>query len=192
MFGRPKVQLFLDTETTGFHFPRDQIVEIALVNRDGETVLNTLINPGRTIGDAKRFHGIEDAMVQNAPTLREIAPLVSAICADAEVVIYNAEYDAKFLPGMLDDARSVRCCMQRFAPVYGDWNDFHQSYRWKKLHEAMDFIDGEWRGNPHRALADAHACRTVWQWLEDRERFHDHYQLAPSVNDDLLDSEVPF
>ena len=165
--------LFLDTETTGLNPPRDKLVELAMVDDDGRTVLNTLVNPGQPIGDAKRIHGITDEMVQKAPTLRDLWPEIEAIITGNDVVIYNSDYDTQFFPKRLAQANSVSCCMVRFAGAYGDWNAYHQSFRWKPLKVAMQFIDGDWTGNPHRALADALACRTVWNWLEDQAAFHD-------------------
>jgi DNA polymerase III epsilon subunit-like protein len=168
-----KKTLFLDTETTGLNPPRDKLVEIAVVDENGDVVLDSLVNPLQPIGDAKKIHGITDQMVQNAPTLRDLWPTIEALVTGCHVVIYNAGYDAKFFPRRLAAAERISCCMQRFAGVYGDWSTYHQSYTWKPLKTAMDFVGGRWSGKAHRALADARACRTVWQWLEDQANFQD-------------------
>ena len=42
--------LFLDTETTGLTPPNDKLVEIAIVDDGGDTILDTLINPERPKG----------------------------------------------------------------------------------------------------------------------------------------------
>ncbi len=34
--------LFLDTETTGLHPPKDKVVEVAIADLEGHVVLNTL------------------------------------------------------------------------------------------------------------------------------------------------------
>lgn len=173
LYIKKRKTIFLDTETTGLNPPRDKLVEIAACDEDGRTVLNTLVNPGQPIGEAKKIHGITDDMVQNAPTLRELWPQLEAIIIGNDLVIYNADFDTRFFPNRLAQANSVSCCMLRFAGVYGDWNAHHQSYTWKPLKVAMQFVGGTWQGGAHRALADALACRTVWNWLEDQAAFGD-------------------
>jgi DNA polymerase III epsilon subunit-like protein len=185
---KPRKTLFLDTETTGLYPPRDKMVEVAIVDDEGNTVLDTLVNPQQAIGDAKKIHGITDEMVQSAPTLRELWPTIEAIVVGCDVVIYNADYDVKFFPKRLAAANSVLCCMNRFAGVYGDWNEHHQSFTWKPLKVAMNYVGGHWSGKSHRALADALACRTVWNWLEDQAEFNDRLPVLGVAND----LEVPF
>ncbi len=60
--------LFLDTETTGLdNF--SEIVEICIVEHDGEILYESLVKPTRSIPfDAVRIHGISDPVVQNAPS----------------------------------------------------------------------------------------------------------------------------
>jgi DNA polymerase III epsilon subunit-like protein len=161
----------LDIETTGLHPPRDALVEIAIVDDAGRTVLNTLVNPQRPIGDAKSGFGITDETLVGAPTLRELWPQLEAIVFGCHVVTYNAEFDAKFFPRRLAAAGHISCAMKRFAPIYGDYDHFHNSYRYVKLKMAADYVGHAWQGSPHRALPDALACRAVWRWMEDRQDF---------------------
>ena len=167
----PGKTLFLDTETTGRFPPRDHLVEISFVDENRNVVMNTLINPGRSIGDAKKIHGITDEMVSNAPTFRELWPVIEALVTGCHVVIYNSEFDTQFFPERMRAAAHISCAMQRFAGVYGDWNPYHQSFSWKSLKVAMEYVEGTWEGTPHRALSDALACQTVWAWLDDNEQF---------------------
>lgn len=83
----------LDTETTGLG-DDDEIIEIALINQDGEAVLNTLIKPTQPIpAEATAIHGITDEMVADAPTWAEIEYKLSRLVWEKYVFIYNSQFD---------------------------------------------------------------------------------------------------
>jgi len=160
--------LYLDTETTGLS-PRTgaRIVEIAIVDDTGRPVLDTLVNPERPIPlESSSIHGISDAMVSNAPTMRELWPSIEQLVDGHHVVIYNAAFDRAFFPNQLSHAGRVSCAMLSFAEVYGEVSPTRGGYKWQKLTTAAEHIGYEFHGAAHRALADALACRAVWQWLE--------------------------
>ena len=156
--------LFLDTETTGFSpAAGDAVVEIAIVDDTGQTLINTLVNPQRRIPwQASNVHGISDDMVRSKPKLEQILPRILEIISGEQVVIYNASFDAPFFPGRLRQARMVSCAMVRFADALDG--------RWRKLDVAARHVGHRWTGDAHRALADALACRSVWLWLEGKSR----------------------
>jgi DNA polymerase III epsilon subunit-like protein len=157
--------LFLDTETTGLSpTSGDAVVEIAIVDSSGRAVLNTLVDPGRAIPwQATNVHGITNDMVRGQPTLAQLMPRIRKIISKEIVVIYNSSFDAPFFPGRLAEAESVECAMRRFTLQSGGG-------RWKKLDIAAKTVGHRWTGNAHRALADALACRSVWEWLEKSTR----------------------
>ena len=62
--------------------------------------------------------------------------------------------------------------MKRFAPIFGEYSHFHNDYVFKSLKDATNYIDYRWVGRRHRALADALACRALWQWMENRDDFN--------------------
>jgi len=158
---------FLDTETTGLHGA--EMVECAIVDDTGKTILDTLVNPGRPIPpEATAIHGITDADVAKAPSADAVRAFVLALVAGHEVVIYNASYDVQFFPGIEESASRVRCCMRGATPHFGEWSDYHGDYRWPKLGAAAEACGHVDQGDAHRARADALACRTVWHWLQDQ------------------------
>ena len=156
--------LYLDTETTGLSAAAgDTIVEIAIVDDAGRTVLESLVNPRREIPwRATEIHGITDDMVRGKPTLNSLLPRVREIIAGEELVIFNAVFDTQFFPGRLSQAGAVSCAMRRFA-------DEVPGYQYN-LKAAAQKARHRWTGDQHRALADALACRSVWLWLEGRGR----------------------
>jgi DNA polymerase III epsilon subunit-like protein len=153
--------LFLDTETTGLSPDNgDSLVEVAIVDARGHPLLNTLVNPGRSIPwRATEVHGITSEMVRGQPTLTQLMPRIRQIVANETVVIYNSTFDTPFFPGQLQEARSIECAMRRFSGAIG-------AKRWQKLDTAAKHVGHRWTGTAHRALADALACRSVWEWLQ--------------------------
>lgn len=169
----PEKTLFIDIETTGNMDSapgKDTIIEIAIVDDAGRTIMNTLVNPERSIGNTKL--GISDNDLKNKKTLRQIWPLIEAIVTGCQVVMYNAERDRKYFPKNLSAAGHVSCAMKRFAPIYGEYDNYHGDYRFKKLTDATKYIGYKWKGKHHKAFPDALACRAVWLWMEDRDDFN--------------------
>ena len=83
--------LYLGTKTTGLSPANgDRIVELAIVDSAGNVLIDTLIDPGRTISPrATRVHGITDEMVRGKPSLTHVMPAVIELVRGEELVIYN-------------------------------------------------------------------------------------------------------
>ncbi len=163
--------LFLDTETTGLSPSSGaDLVEVAIVNDDGDVILNTLVDPGSQIPpEVAAIHGITDSMVSGAPPVAEVRQQVLKLVRGVELVIYNAPFDTAFFPGIEQTAAATRCCMRRFSDEWPCrvWSAEQDGWKRQKLSTAAAHVGHDWQGaGAHRALADALACRTVWRWLE--------------------------
>lgn len=140
-----KTWFYLDTETTGLYDA--EICQLAVVRNDGQIEWNTLIKTIQPIPpDATNIHGITDAMVSDAPTYAQISEDLQNLLKGQTVVIYNAVYDRKMLHRSAErnglehyawkENTTFLCAMEAFAEFYGEWNDYHQSYRWQTLKRA--------------------------------------------------------
>lgn len=156
--------LVLDTETTGLHI--GEIVEIAIINAQGDKLLETYIHPVNGIPeDASRIHGITLETVASAPTWVYMADEIRDIIAGRDLIVYNATYDRKMFHqsaeahGMAKiewkEVARWHCAMNAYAEFYGDWNNYHQSFRWQTLSNAARQCGIEVNG-AHSALGD---CR---------------------------------
>lgn len=144
----------LDTETTGLGDA--EVVEIAIIDRLGEPLLNTLIKATIPIpGDSTNIHGITDEMVATAATFSEVYPLIAAALQGKQVLIYNSSFDIRVLgytrrlhglPSLGLRARSD-CIMEWYSQWQGVWSSTRKSYRWQRL-----------PGGGHRAMADCIAA----------------------------------
>jgi len=155
--------VILDTETTGIHAGAE-ICQIAVIDWQGKVLLDTLVKPYNGIPDgATRIHGISEAMVVGAPTYPQLYPQLFEILVGKHVVVYNAKFDRGMLHKSAEawdmpktewkEISSWWCAMEEFAVKYGEWNDYHQSYKWQKLSTACSFYDIPVQ-NAHSALGD--------------------------------------
>lgn len=155
-----------DTETTGLSNAR--IVTIGAINVAGDVVLDLVLNPGIPIPpDASAVHGVTDDEVEHCPAFPDVYEQIRDALAGKVWVIYNAAYDTQvlideclrhglrqILPFSQKTAMAQFCAMKAYAEYYGDWNDYHQSYRWQKLSQAAAQCGIDATG-AHNALADA-------------------------------------
>jgi DNA polymerase-3 subunit epsilon/ATP-dependent DNA helicase DinG len=91
----------IDIETTGLDENRDSIIEIAAVKFKGNRIEDewtSLINPNRHIPEfITGLTGIDDAMVRQAPHIRDMAHALEEFVADAPIVGHNIRFDLGFL-----------------------------------------------------------------------------------------------
>lgn len=154
--------LVLDTETTGLH--DGEIVQIAVINSCGDTLLDTYVKPVQPIPpDAIAIHGITDSMVASAPAWPAIVPTLVSLLTARHVVVYNAVYDRKMMHKTAErhgmekidwkELSTFWCAMEAYAEHWGEWNSYHQSYRWQSLTNACRQQKLE-VSNAHTALGD--------------------------------------
>lgn len=176
--------LFLDTETTGLS-GMDEICEIAVINLAGDVLINMLVKPTRPISEnTSQIHGITNAMVANAPTFGDLLPRLEQVLRGRHVLVCNVEFDEGKLErsAIANGSEFVmpgnpawwwnfevepqimsfwHCAMELYAQYYGDWNDYHHSYRWQKLSSAALQCGIELPLNTHRAQMDAELTRRI-------------------------------
>ena len=101
----------VDVETTGMSASEDRMTEIAMMKvRNGVLVdeYSTLINPLVTISHfITDLTGIDNIMVQDAPTAREIMPRVAEFLGDSVFVAHNAAFDWGFVSQAAQRERGI-------------------------------------------------------------------------------------
>lgn len=150
--------LYLDTETTGLG-SQAEIVEIAVVNGLGVTVLDRLVRPSSRIPlEVTAIHGIDDAMVADAPTWPVVmAEFTRLLQQYASIVVYNAPFDRRIikqvneLHGLPPLELEWHCAMQQYAVYSGRRHTLERAARSAGVPIA----------STHRALADTRVCRDL-------------------------------
>ncbi len=93
--------IVVDVETTGMDPALDRITEIAMMRvKNGVLVdeFSTLVNPLVVIpANITSITGIDNLMVRDAPTAREIAPYVREFLGDGVFTAHNAAFDWGFV-----------------------------------------------------------------------------------------------
>jgi DNA polymerase-3 subunit epsilon len=126
--------VYLDLETTGLLPSEDEIVEIGILDEQGQPLLDTLVRPIRHTSwpEAERINGISREDVASAPILSDLRSQIIEAVTGNRVVIYNAAFDSAFLASELRTAAEIECAMLAFAEVYGEWNPYYEDWRWGK------------------------------------------------------------
>jgi DNA polymerase-3 subunit epsilon len=159
---------YLDTETTGLG-PRDEIIEVCLLDPDGQVQFESLVRPTGPIPmDAVGLHGITDAMVEAAPHWADVWPQLRDSMKSRSIAVYNADFDARLLRqtqgihGLPEsvDTSGFFCLMQLYAQFRGDWDGSRRSFRWHSLEAARRQV-GLDLPNAHRARDDALLARAL-------------------------------
>jgi len=159
---------YLDTETTGLG-PQDEIIEVCLLDADGQVQFESLVRPTRPIPmDAVGLHGITDAMVGSAPRWVDVWPRLRDVMQGRPIAVYNADFDARLLRqtqathGLTEavDTSGFFCLMLLYAHYRGEWDNARRSFRWQSLETARRQV-GLDLPNAHRARDDALLARAL-------------------------------
>jgi len=156
--------VILDTETTGT-LEFDEIVQVAILSCDGETLLDTLVHPTQPIlFEAIAIHGITNDDVEDAPLFPEVYKKLEEIIHEKRIVIYNSQFDVRLIKQSLSkhnllpiglDLEYVDCAMLMYSAWVGElWP--YGGYKWHKL----EYGD-------HTALGD---CRAVLELIKKMAR----------------------
>lgn len=93
----------IDTETTGFSFSKDELIQIAAARMEHGKVTDwyvTFVNPGKRIPEEiVHLTGIRDEDVADAPTPGEALAALAEFAGDAIMVAHNVGFDKTFTTG---------------------------------------------------------------------------------------------
>lgn len=123
----------IDLETTGLDPRRDRIVSVAAVKFVGDDLvpaLVTLVNPGQPIpASATTIHGIDDAMVADAPDEATVVQRLDEVCAGEVIVGHSVAFDVAVLArarrqSIVTPPPLATLCTQRLAAsLHPTWTD---------------------------------------------------------------------
>ena len=153
--------VLLDTETTGLA-AHDEVIELGIIDTDGNTLYHSLFLPNCPIGaEAAAVHGITVSDVLDAPSFADEWPKINAILTDKQVLIYNASFDLRMLNqtarihgcGELLARENSHCVMNGYAKYNGEINPKTGGYIWVKLEQALR-NEGIPTHQDHRVIGD--------------------------------------
>lgn len=151
--------LILDTETTGLD-PDDEVIEIALIDMQGNTLLNTTVKPSRPYGkdnEAAKIHGIPYESLLHSPSWPDVQEQLLNQTRGRPILIYNAAFDTRLMnqSAYLHDYYEVEYNAVCMMKLYSEWFALHtrSERRRHRLIHAAEYC-GVAVKNAHRALDD--------------------------------------
>lgn len=166
------MKIFLDTETTGLNFSEDEILELAILDKNKNVLFHNFLKPKhkKSWEEAEKIHGISYKNVENCKTIdfykNEIIELINKSSC---IVGYNTSYDMQMLENNLNYTfnQKIYDLMPKFAEIYGDFNEKYGSYKWQKLTTAAAYYNYEWEAKAHGAKADVLATIFLYKKLKE-------------------------
>ena len=156
--------LCFDVEITGLSREEDEILQLSIVDGTGKTVFNEYIKPTRheSWDGAEAIHGISPSDVADKPTIEEYRDDLNDIFKDVQLLVgYNNIYfDNAFLKEagiQIPEDTKMYDVMLKFAPIYGEWNEMRQDYKWQKLAKCAEYYGFHGDGQFHDSLEDVRA-----------------------------------
>lgn len=169
--------LIYDVETTGLSYEDDEILQLSIIDGTGKVLFNEYIKPTHwTLWEqAEAIHHISPEMVADKPPIAEYRNILNNIFQSAELLVgyNNIGFDDAFIENadisLPEDALQYDVMLE-FAPIYGEWSDHHQSYKWQKLVTCADYYGFDWDSieeNAHNSLGDCYATLHCFNHMID-------------------------
>lgn len=182
--------IVIDTETTGLNYIEDDVLQVSMIDGYGKVILNTYTKPVKKSEwpEAMEINHITPEMVKDAPDLQAVAPEIIKALNEADMIVgYNVYFDLQMLEGNgvgvehLATEKVIIDVMQHFAPIYGEWDDKRQDYKWKNLTTAAQYYGYDF--SAHDSLEDVKATLFVYDSMKN-----DMIMLYEREKDRLLDT----
>lgn len=177
----------IDLETTGSNKLGQKIIEIAIINYDGdqiEEIFTTLLNPEKFLSQQiTLLTGITNDMIAGAPKFYEIARKIVEMTEGRILVAHNVFFDYRFLQREFRDLgyvfhRQVFCTCTAFRRKFPG----HISYSLRSLCADL----GIRQKAAHRALSDAENCLELLKLIKSANG----HAPAPEKEDHLIPSQL--
>lgn len=164
--------IVIDTETTGLDPIVDELLQVSIIDNNGNTLFDEFVKPLLTTrwDEAMAVNGITPEMVSNKPSILEFKQeLINIINSADKIVGYNTQFDLDFLSsvGIENEKAEVVDVMQDFAEVYGEWNDNDNCYKFHNLTTCAFYYGYDWNNDKaHNSLSDCQATLFCYQQLQ--------------------------
>lgn len=168
-----KNYIVIDAETTGLNAAEDELLQVSIIDNEGTVLFDSYIRPTQHTewAEAERINHITPDMVANSPTIEEVMPEINDILKRYDKIVgYNVKFDIGFLrENYAEFSEKVEQvdAMEMFAPIYGEWNEQKENYKWQKLTKAAAYYGYDWSEHEeaHSSLGDCYATLYVYQKL---------------------------
>lgn len=167
--------IIVDTETTGLDSVTDELLQVSIIDSQGNTLFNSYIKPLFTENwdGAMAVNHITPEMVANAPNIFEVKQEINRILNSANIIVgYNTNFDLSFLSavGIENSNAIIVDVMILFAEIYGEWSEIHNDYKWQKLTKCAEYYCYDWGSETaHDSLADCKATLYCYKKIQEQK-----------------------
>lgn len=158
----------ISVQTTGLNPEKDEILQISVIDGNGNVLLDTLVRPYfiKTWPDAESIHGITPETVSHSIQLFELMPTLQRMIYSANsIIVYNKKFVMQFLgqAGIGLAQNHYYDVMIEFAKIYNDWNDYFGNYRYQSLTTCANYygLDFHTQNNLEKARAILHCYKKI-------------------------------
>lgn len=173
--------IVFDTETTGLDFENDEILQLSIINSDGEVLFDRYFKPEEKTEwpEAQKFNGISPEMVKDLPGYRDSLDQVKAIFENAETLVaYNNAFDVEMLKrwGINLEEKKQADVMKDFALLYGEYQTEYNEFKWQKLSKCAEYFGYSF--NPHNSLEDVKATLYCYKKMEEMKKSGEYDRIV--------------
>lgn len=164
--------IVVDTETTGLDPWQNELLQVSIIDYNANILFDEYIRPKREKSwrEAELINGISPDMVSECLAIDKYRNEIQNIFNNADRIVgYNLDFDMAFLKnaGIYLPECEYFDVMLEFAPIYGEWSEYFDDYKWQKLVVCADYYKYEWRDPVHNALADCRATLHCYKCMID-------------------------
>ncbi len=166
------MKLVFDVESTGLDPWEDEILQLSIMDQDGNVLFNDYFEPEYVYEwpDAEAINGISPLMVEGKESFVSRINEIQEIFDQADELIgYNVNFDISMLreSGIRIPNVKIRDVMRDFAPIYGLWDHVGGCYRNVKLVTCAKYYG--YTFDAHDSLEDTKATLYCYQQLIKEE-----------------------
>lgn len=191
----PRKIICLDVETTDRDPYKAEILQLSIIDYDGNVLFNHYIKPDKAKfwPGAERVNHISPFKVAHEEHLDYYKDELEEIFDEADLIVaYNGNhYDIPIIARYGFDILRKQSydVMLEFAPIYGAWDDYHGSYTWQKLIVCANYYGYHGDGDFHDSLEDIRATLFCYKKMTNEEENEKILQgnnstVADDVEDD--------
>ena len=188
MFKYKKV--VVDFETTGLSSEYDEILQVSAIDQDGNVLINEYCKPKSITEweEAERIHNISPEMVLDKKPFEDYVEVLTNILTNAdEIIIYNVNFEKGFLNKYgVQFNDNFYDLMIKFAEIYGEWNDYWETYKWQKLSTCCTYY-GYYLKNAHDSLEDCKATLYCYNKIINNEGRYEGKEYIGKTVKEFLD-----
>lgn len=168
----PSRMIVIDIETTGFNEYHDDVLQISIIDGDGNILFNSYVKPyynSYWLKEAGLCY-IPPEMVVDAPELHELIPQLKGILDSCDTVVgYNTGFVISFLNFLDYSDKKEEDVMEDFAPIYGEWLPSFEAHKWQTLGTCAEYYGYNWNSveNSAGSLRDCYAILHCYRALKE-------------------------